>query len=39
MVEAPGSVVRIRSAADPNPEAKGYAKKVLEDRQQSAPLR
>ena len=37
VVEMPGSVVRIRSAADPTPEWKGYAKKVLEDRQQNAP--
>lgn len=39
VVEAPGSVVRVRSAADPNPEWKGYAKKVLEARQQNAPAR
>ena len=31
--EAPGSVVRIRSKDDPNPEWKGYAKKVVEARQ------
>ena len=37
VVEAPGSIVRIRSAADPTPEWKGYAKKVLEARQQNAP--
>ena len=30
VVEAPGSIVRIRSAADPSPELKGYAKKVAE---------
>ena len=30
VVEAPGSIVRIRSAADPTPEFKGYAKKVAE---------
>jgi hypothetical protein len=30
VVEAPGSIVRIRSAADPTPELKGYAKKVAE---------
>jgi len=30
VVEAPGSIVRIRSAADPTPEIKGYAKKVAE---------
>src|SRR5262249_42884003 len=35
VTEAPGSIVRIRSAADPTPEAKGYAKKVLEARQQN----
>ena len=35
--EAPGSIVRIRSAVDPNPDWKGYAKKVLEDRQAVAP--
>ncbi|MFT3695382.1 MAG: L,D-transpeptidase [Kofleriaceae bacterium] len=28
VVEAPGSIVRIRSAADPTPELKGYAKKL-----------
>lgn len=38
MVEAPGSIVRIRSKADPEPEAKGYAKKVLEARRQNAPV-
>ena len=38
VVEAPGSVVRVRSAADPEPEWKGYAKKVVEARQQRAPL-
>jgi hypothetical protein len=38
VVEAPGSIVRIRSAADPSPEWKGYAKKVLEARQQNAPV-
>jgi len=37
VVELPGSVVRIRSKDDPSPEAKGYAKKVLEARQQNAP--
>jgi hypothetical protein len=30
--------VRIRSAADPNPPERGYAKKVLEARQQNAPV-
>jgi len=39
MVEAPGSIVRIRTKDDPAPEAKGYAKKVLELRQQNAPIR
>jgi hypothetical protein len=38
VVEAPGSVVRVRSAADPNPQWKGYAKKVVEARQQNAPI-
>lgn len=38
VVEAPGSVVRVRSSADPNPQWKGYAKKVVEARQQRAPL-
>ncbi len=32
-VEYPGSMVRVRSSADPEPEPKGYAKKVLEERQ------
>jgi hypothetical protein len=39
MAEAPGSIVRIRSKDDPAPEAKGYAKKVLEARLQNAPVR
>jgi hypothetical protein len=34
VAESPGSIVRIRSAADPTPEIKGYAKKVLELRLQ-----
>ena len=38
VVELPGSVVRVRSIADPNPQWKGYAKKVVEARQQNAPL-
>jgi hypothetical protein len=38
VVEAPGSIVRIRNKEDPTPEAKGYAKKVLELRQQNAPV-
>ncbi|HEY3807392.1 MAG TPA: L,D-transpeptidase [Kofleriaceae bacterium] len=37
VVEAPGSIVRIRSAADPNPELKGYAKKVAEARAEPSP--
>ncbi|MEO6773063.1 MAG: L,D-transpeptidase family protein [Kofleriaceae bacterium] len=32
VVEAPGSIVRIRSAVDPTPELKGYAKKVAQQR-------
>jgi hypothetical protein len=36
MVEAPGSIVRVRSKDDPTPEVKGYARKVAEARQQSA---
>jgi hypothetical protein len=39
VVEAPGSIVRIRTKDDPAPEAKGYAKKVLEARQQNAPIK
>lgn len=38
VVEAPGSVVRVRSSADPDPVWKGYAKKVAEARQPRAPL-
>lgn len=37
VVELPGSVVRIRNAAEPSPEWKGYAKKVVEAREQNAP--
>jgi hypothetical protein len=37
VAEAPGSVVRIRSAADPNPALKGYALKVDGLRLQNAP--
>ena len=37
--EAPGSVVRIRTAAEPDPPVRGYAKQVLEARQQNAPAR
>lgn len=32
VVESPGSLIRIRSAADPNPAFKGYAKAVAEAR-------
>ncbi len=32
VVEAPGSIVRARSKADPNPPLRGYAKKVAEAR-------
>jgi hypothetical protein len=39
VVEAPGSIVRVRTKDDPNPQAKGYAKKVVEARQQNAPVR
>lgn len=39
VVEAPGSLIRVRSKADPDPPARGYAKKVLEARQQNAPVR
>ncbi len=39
VIEAPGSLIRVRSKADPDPPARGYAKKVLEARQQSAPVR
>jgi hypothetical protein len=39
VVEAPGSIVRVRSKLDPAPEIKGYAKKVHELRQQNAPMR
>jgi hypothetical protein len=38
VVEAPGSVVRVRSAATPVLEWKGYARKVLEARQANAPI-
>jgi hypothetical protein len=37
VVEAPGSVVRVRSVVDPTPEWKGYAKKVAEARQANRP--
>jgi hypothetical protein len=39
VVEAPGSIVRIRTKDDPAPEAKGYARKVLEARLQNAPVK
>jgi hypothetical protein len=32
VAERPGSLVRVRSAADPNPEFKGYARRVHEER-------
>ena len=35
VLEAPGSVVRVRSAADPDPPLRGYAKRVFEERQAS----
>jgi hypothetical protein len=38
LVEAPGSIVRVRSKEDPAPEPKGYAKEVLEQRQQHGPI-
>jgi hypothetical protein len=37
VVEAPGSIVRVRTRDEPSPPAKGYAKKVLELREQAAP--
>jgi hypothetical protein len=39
VVEAPGSIVRVRTKDEPNPPPKGYAKKVVEARQQAAPVR
>lgn len=39
VVEAPGSIVRVRGKDDPNPSEKGYAKKVLEARQQNQPVK
>jgi hypothetical protein len=39
VVEAPGSIVRVRSKEDPEPQPKGYAKKVLETRQANAPAK
>lgn len=38
ITEAPGSLVRVRSKEDPEPPVRGYAKQVLELRQQSQPL-
>ncbi len=35
VVEAPGSIVRVRSKADPNPALKGYARQVDEVRRQN----
>jgi hypothetical protein len=37
VVEAPGSIVRVRTAVEPNPPERGYAKKVLEARLSTAP--
>ena len=37
VIEAPGSIVRVRTKEEPNPEPKGYAKKVVEARLQNAP--
>jgi hypothetical protein len=39
VVEAPGSIVRVRTKEEPSPPPKGYAKKVVEARQQNAPVR
>jgi len=39
VVEAPGSMVRVRTKDDPQPELRGYAKKVNELRQHNAPVR
>lgn len=39
VVEAPGSIVRVRTKDEPNPPPRGYAKKVIEARQQNAPVR
>jgi hypothetical protein len=39
VVEAPGSIVRVRTKDDPQPELRGYAKKVQEARQQNAPIK
>ncbi|MBL9013175.1 MAG: L,D-transpeptidase [Myxococcales bacterium] len=37
VVEAPGSIVRVRTKDEPNPPYRGYAKKVAEVRQMNAP--
>lgn len=37
VVESPGSLIRIRSSADPSPPFKGYARKVAEIRAMRAP--
>jgi hypothetical protein len=37
VIEAPGSIVRVRSKDEPNPPPKGYAKKVVEARLRDAP--
>lgn len=39
VVESPGSIVRVRSKADPAPEWKGYAKKVQELREANPPAK
>ncbi|MBX3154429.1 MAG: L,D-transpeptidase family protein [Deltaproteobacteria bacterium] len=38
IVESPGSIVRVRTKDDPAPPTREYAKKVLEARQQNAPI-
>jgi hypothetical protein len=37
VAEAPGSVVRVRTKEDPDPPVRGYAKQVVELRQNNAP--
>ena len=39
VVEAPGSIVRVRNKETPQPELRGYAKKVHEARLQNAPVK
>ncbi|MBS1118692.1 MAG: ErfK/YbiS/YcfS/YnhG family protein [Deltaproteobacteria bacterium] len=39
VIEAPGSIVRIRTKEEPSPEPRGYARKVIELRQQNAPVK